>query len=73
MKKQKKNTETSGSVLKTLRERQSNISTMSRAEAFKKDAKRVLFSNIKITNRDIVIFTQDFYLLKSIYVLLRTG
>ena len=38
---------------------------MSKAQAFRKDAKRVLFSNIKITNRDIVIFTQDFYLLKK--------
>ncbi len=64
-KKQKKNTESSGSILKNLRERQTNMETMSKAELFKKDAKRILFSNIKITNRDIVIFTQDFYLLKK--------
>jgi len=64
-KKQKKNIESSGSVLKSVRERQANINTMSRAEMFKKDAKRILFSNIKISNRDIVIFTQDFYLLKK--------
>ena len=64
-KKQKKNVETSGSILKELRERQTSSNTMSKAQAFRKDAKRVLFSNIKITNRDIVIFTQDFYLLKK--------
>jgi len=64
-KKQKKNIETAGSILKELRERQNNIGSMSKTEIFKRDAKRVLFSNIKITNRDIVIFTQDFYLLKK--------
>ncbi len=64
MKKQKKNVEASGSVLKTVRERES-INTISKKEKFKKDAKRLLFSNIKITTRDIVIFTQDFYLLKK--------
>lgn len=65
-KKQKKNVETTGSILKELRERQNSVnSTMSKKEIFKRDAKRVLFSNIKITNRDIVIFTQDFYLLKK--------
>lgn len=64
-KKQKKNVETSGSILKELRERQTDINKMSKAETLKKDAKRLLFSNIKITNRDIVIFTQDFYLLKK--------
>lgn len=64
-KKQKKNIERSGSVLKTVRERQANMNTMSKAEIFKRDAKRILFSNIKISNRDIVVFTQDFYLLKK--------
>lgn len=63
--KQKKNVETSGSILKNIRERETNIGTMSKAEIFKKDAKRILFSNIKISNRDIVVFTQDFYLLKK--------
>ena len=64
-KKQKKNVESSGSILKNLREREASIGTMSKAQAFKKDAKRFLFSNVKISNRDIVIFTQDFYLLKK--------
>lgn len=65
MKKQKKNIEVSGSVLKSVREREANMNTMSKTEKFKQEAKRVLFSNIKITNRDVVIFTQDFYLLKK--------
>ena len=64
-KKQKKNVETSGSILKELRDKQINSNTMTKAQTFRRDAKRVLFSNIKITTRDIVIFTQDFYLLKK--------
>lgn len=64
-KKQKKNVESSGSILKSVRENQTNMKTMSKTEIFKQDAKRILFSNLKITNRDIVIFTQNFYLLKK--------
>ena len=64
-KKQKKNVEATGSILKELRNRETKMGTMSKAEIFKRDAKRALFSNIKITNRDIVIFTQNFYLLKK--------
>ena len=64
-KKQKKNVETTGSILKELRDRDTRMGTMSKVEIFKRDAKRALFSNIKITNRDIVVFTQDFYLLKK--------
>ena len=64
-KKQKKNIESNESVLKVIREHETNMGNMSKIEMFKRDAKRVLFSNIKITNRDIVIFTQDFYLLKK--------
>ena len=37
-KKQKKNAESSGSVLKNLRDRETNMGTMSKAEIFKKDA-----------------------------------
>ena len=64
-KKQKKNIETSGSILKELRERQTRKGMMSKKELFKRDAKRLLFSNLKISIRDITIFTQDFYLLKK--------
>lgn len=64
-KKQKKNVETTGSILKEIRERDTKMGTMTKSEIFRRDAKRLLFSNIKITTRDIVIFTQDFYLLKK--------
>ncbi len=62
-KKHKKNIETNDSILKTVR--QKDTSMMSGSESFKKKVKQVLFSDIKINNRDIVIFTQDFYLLKK--------
>ena len=64
-KKQKKNVETTGSMLNRIRERETSMGNMSKSEIFKKDLKKVLFTNLKITNRDIVIFTQDFYLLKK--------
>ena len=64
-KKRKKNTETKDSILKTVRARANNTNTMTRAEVFKEKAKRALFRNLKISNRDIVVFTQDFYLLKK--------
>lgn len=63
--KQKKNIETSGSILKELRERQTKKGMMSKKELFKNDAKKLLFSSLKISTRDITIFTQDFYLLKK--------
>ena len=66
MKKQKKNVEGSNSVLKTVRaEEIAKKNSTSKTKAFAQNAKKVLFSNIKITDRDIVIFTQDFYLLKK--------
>ena len=64
MKKQRKNVESSDSVLKTVRE-QEIARSMSSKRRFSDKAKQALFSNTKITNRDIVIFTQDFYLLKK--------
>jgi len=64
-KKQKKNMESSGSILKELRERQVIKGKMTTKEFLKMDAKKALFSNLKISNRDITIFTQDFYLLKK--------
>lgn len=65
MKKQKKNIESNDSVLKTVREQEIEKSMTSKTKRFSEKAKKVLFSNIKITNRDIVIFTQNFYLLKK--------
>lgn len=65
-KKQRRNIESSNSVLKTVREEEiaKKVST-SKTQEFAEKAKKMLFSNTKITDRDIVIFTQDFYLLKK--------
>lgn len=62
-KKQKRNVESSDSVLKTVR--QQEIARNVTDKTFKEKLKKALFSNVKITNRDIVIFTQNFYLLKK--------
>ena len=62
LKKQKRNVESSSSILKNIRSKEIEKSMMSRKERIKK----ALFSNVtssKITNKDLVIFTQDFYLL----------
>ena len=65
-KKQKRNVEGSNSVLKTVREEEiAKRVTTSRTKEFTEKAKKALFSNVKITDRDIVVFTQDFYLLKK--------
>lgn len=64
-KKQKKNVESSNSVLKTVREQEIARNMTSPSKRFAQNAKKVLFTNTKITNRDIVIFTQNFYLLKK--------
>lgn len=65
-KKQKRNIEGSNSVLKTVREQEiaKSVNT-SRGKEFWQKTKEVLLSGKKITTRDIVIFTQDFYLLKK--------
>lgn len=63
MKKQKKNVESSNSVLKRVREQE--IAKNLSSKGFAERAKKVLFSNVNITTRDIVIFTQNFYLLKK--------
>lgn len=65
MKKQKKNVESSNSVLKTVREQEIAKNVTSKGNSFTEKAKKALFSNVNITNRDIVIFTQNFYLLKK--------
>ena len=64
LKKQKRNVESSSSILKNIRSKEIEKSMMSRKERIKK----ALFSNVtssRITNKDLVIFTQDFYLLKK--------
>lgn len=64
LKKQKKNVESSTSILKDIRSKEIEKNMMSRKERIKK----ALNSNVtssKITTKDLVIFTQDFYLLKK--------
>ena len=65
MKKQKRNIESSNSVLKTVREQEIARNINSKGNSFFEKAKKALFSNVNITNRDIIIFTQNFYLLKK--------
>ena len=65
IKKQKKNIESSDSVLKTVREKEIERNMKSKTKRFSEKAKKVLFNDVKISNRDIVIFTQNFYLLKK--------
>ena len=65
IKKQKKNVESSDSVLKNVRAQEIARNMESRSSRFAQKAKKILFSDVKISNRDIVVFTQDFYLLKK--------
>lgn len=65
MKKQKRNVESSDSVLKTVREQEIARNIKSKDSTFMGKAKKTLFGNVNITNKDIVIFTQNFYLLKK--------
>lgn len=62
VKRQKRNVENTDSILKTIRTEENKKSyKKSKASMIKK----VLFSNHKIMPRDIVVFTQNFYLLKK--------
>lgn len=63
--KKKKNTETKDSVLKIVREQTLAKRNMARKETFFEKAKKIIFTNNKIKSRDIVIFTQNLYLLKK--------
>ncbi len=63
-KKQKRNIETSNSVLKQVRTEQIKKS-MDRKESWFKRADEALQRNRAIKKRDIIVFTQNFYLLKK--------
>lgn len=65
MKKQKRNVESNDSVLKAVREQEIARNMNSKDNTFLGKAKKALFSNVNIINRDIIIFTQNFYLLKK--------
>lgn len=64
MKKQKRNIETSNSVLKQVRAEQIQ-KNMNKTESWYTRANRRLQSNQSIKKRDILVFTQNFYLLKK--------
>lgn len=65
LQKQKRNIETSTSALKNIRRKELEKNMNSKSKLFKENLKQRLFSNVKITHKDLVIFTQDFYLLKK--------
>ena len=63
-KKQKKNLETSNSVLNSIRKAEIQRSFSAKKSFFEK-TKRLLNKNEKITKRDVAIFTENLYLLKK--------
>lgn len=65
LQKQKRNVESNSSVLKNIRSKEIERNMNSKTKLFKEKAKEKLFSNVKVTHKDLVIFTQDFYLLKK--------
>lgn len=65
MKKQKLNVERSDSILREVRNQELNKAMQSRSQRLKQKTKEILFTGAKIKSRDLVIFTQNFYLLKK--------
>lgn len=63
--KKKKNVETKDSILKTVRQQALLKRNMTKQEGFWEKTKKAIFTNGKIKSRDIVIFTQNLYLLKK--------
>ena len=64
-KKQKKNVESNNSVLNTVRKKELERSLNSGKKAFGQKVSKVLMAGSKITNKDISVFTENFYLLKK--------
>jgi len=65
IKKEKRNIESSNSVLKTIRSKEIEKSLSNKPNQLRKKIREVLYKNAKVTKRDIVVFTQNFYLLKK--------
>lgn len=63
-KKQKRNVESDSSVLKSIRDEEKRKRLTSKPNIFS-NLKRALNKNARITKRDLVIFTENFYLLKK--------
>ena len=64
-KKQKRNIETSDSILKNVRRQEALRNKESKTDQFMRKLNAALNTGAKITNRDVVTFTQNFYLLKK--------
>ena len=64
-KKSKKNIETSGSVLKEIRQKEKASEVSNKKSILKKQGNQIIIGNVKILTRDIVAFTQDLYSLKK--------
>ena len=64
VKKQKKNIEANDSILKSVR-RQEEMRKQIQGERFWTKVKSIAYKGAKISQRDIVTFTQNFYLLKK--------
>jgi len=65
IKKEKRNIESTNSVLKTIRSQEIERSLNYKPNKLKQKIKEVLYKNAKVTKRDLAIFTQNFYLLKK--------
>ena len=63
--KRKRNVESNDSVLKAIREQEFLRRTETRTERLIGKARDALYSGAKVKQRDVVIFTQNFYLLKK--------
>lgn len=61
----RKNVETSDSILKTIRTQEERKNEKINSNKFKSKAKDIFSKNKKISSRDVVVFTQNFYLLKK--------
>ncbi|MCL2355080.1 MAG: type II secretion system F family protein [Oscillospiraceae bacterium] len=64
-KKQKRNIETSDSILKNVRREELVKNKKSKTDKFMVKLNETLGTTVKVTTRDIVVFTQNFFLLKK--------
>lgn len=64
-KKQKRNIETSSSVLKNIRYEEIQKNVQNSKGRFKQKIHAVIHKNQRVTKKDIAVFTQNFYLLKK--------
>jgi len=65
IKKEKRNIESNNSVLKTMRSQELEKSLINRPNKLRTKIKNIMYKNAKVTKRDLVVFTQNLYLLKK--------